>query len=300
MQAVKTFTFILNPVTTAIDGSCVLIPGHVFRRATAEEGDRIREFLFRGGFSFVKEFAYGQTTEKGCARPQPDSWKYYGIESATNGEIEHLQIAGNLLKTEILLGPSFLWITESDGQMSQGASAHPQKLAVFCSDPLQPAPVHITEQDIVTWRDIVEQVKKLDRNSRHAFRAFESLRTIPRDSPLFGLGLFALIESQITHKPHDQFDSLAHQVSTKMVLLSRRFCRPLPYSEFGCEPPKLWKKLYEYRSCIAHGTTPDFKSGALKVLGNREAIHCFVTEALKLLLLQILTEPQLILDLKEC
>jgi hypothetical protein len=300
MRPVKTFTFILNPVTTTIHPSYEIIPGHVFRRATPEEGERIRDFLFMGGFNFVNEYAYGQRTASGGSLPEPASWKYYGVESVTNFELEHLEFAGAVLKNEIFLGPEFLWLTDSNGKVCQGATGDPLKIATFFTDLRQPPVIQITEDDLLEWRSIDVQLQKLTPEKFHLFRTFANLRTVPKDSPLFGLGLFALIESLITHKPHDQFDSLAHQVSTKMVLLSHRFCRTLPYQEFACDHLKLWKKLYEYRSCIAHGTLPDFDKGPLQVLGNRESIHRFVTEALKLLLLQTVAEPQLISDLKEC
>ena len=41
-------------------------------------------------------------------------------------------------------------------------------------------------------------------------------------------------------------------------------------------------------------------NGALAVLGNAEKAHRFLAESLKLLLLQLLVERQLIEDLKQC
>jgi len=302
MFQTKTFTFILNPITTVVELPYEVIPGHRLRRATEEERERIRKFLYVGGFSSFKEFAYVEINPD-AAHPEilPDQWKFFGIESQTNAEIQSLQLAGNLLEKDIALGPSFGRITGPDNRDAQTILGSPYKLAQFSGDPFSPGPdIPITAEDISTWRGINLQIAALSRDALRPFRAFDNLREVSQESPLFALGLFAVLESLITHDPHDQFDSLSHQVSTKMVLLSKRFERALPYAQFGCAEIKLWKKLYEYRSCVAHGSPPRFDSGSLSLLGNAERAHKFLGEALKLLLLQVLTEPQLITDLKEC
>ena len=60
----------------------------------------------------------------------------------------------------------------------------------------------------------------------------------------------------VTHDTKDDFDSLNHQISTKMTLLSKRYQRQLDYSgHFGANNhEQIWKKLYGYRSALAHGT----------------------------------------------
>lgn len=299
---IKTFTFILDPITTPLSLPCELIPGCQFRRANEVEGQRIRDFLFVGGFNFMKEFDYGEKDANGAmCQPEPRNWKYFGIESATNAELGSLQLASNLLQNDLALGPSFIWMTDDAGHVSIGASGNPAKLGHFSSTtPGADRDVEITAGNIVEWRQLYEKIRSLDKEALKPFRALDTLKSVSPQSPLFALGLFAIVESIITHNPHDEFDSLTHQVSTKMVLLSKRFVRPLPYADFGLSPDKLWKKLYHYRSCIAHGATPDFGSGPLAPLKSPDVAHAFLTEALKLLLLDTIAEPDLIADLKEC
>ena len=86
-----------------------------------------------------------------------------------------------------------------------------------------------------------------------------------------------------------------------MNLLSKRFERPLDYkSFFGIDSSdKVWGKLYDYRSHLAHGDEPDFGK-RFKILQKSANAIKFLKEASKLLIKLALAEPQLISDLKQC
>ena len=86
------------------------------------------------------------------------------------------------------------------------------------------------------------------------------------------LGLFSVIEMILTHNPTDNLhDSLRHQVSTKMVLLSRRFLKNNRHTMFpAVDAWALWKALYDWRSQIAHGEESDFSKGSIKKLEAEE------------------------------
>jgi hypothetical protein len=117
---------------------------------------------------------------------------------------------------------------------------------------------------------------------------------------LYPLGVFAVIESLLTHDPQGSHDSLTHQIKGKMALLEKRFHNPLDYSCFAsAKSETIWGKLYSYRSAIAHGDTPDFK-GTLSVLKDQMTAVSFLDSAAKALLRHALEEPELILDLRPC
>ena len=61
----------------------------------------------------------------------------------------------------------------------------------------------------------------------------------------------------------------------------------------------IWKKLYAYRSNIAHGSKPDFAKELL-VLKDDSTAQNFLKLVVKMLLRHSLIEPQLYTDLKEC
>ena len=61
------------------------------------------------------------------------------------------------------------------------------------------------------------------------------LNMIPRHHDLYLLGLFAIVELLLTHNPQNKenADSINHQISTKMPLLSQRMERKPHYQLFG-------------------------------------------------------------------
>src|SRR4051812_5497394 len=79
-----------------------------------------------------------------------------------------------------------------------------------------------------------------------------------------------MLEALLTHPPDpaDPYQSITRQIKKKLALVGRR-CRPCTnYAAFNkSEIETIWTKMYEYRSCLAHGSTPDFKR-KLNVLGN--------------------------------
>jgi hypothetical protein len=138
---------------------------------------------------------------------------------------------------------------------------------------------------------------------RRAVRQFGEILDLERNSALRYLGLFTIIESLLTHdpKPSDPADSLTRQVMKKMVLLGRRAPNPPHYAESfeNAAPDTVWKKLYGVRSCIAHGSDPDFQR-EFAILRSLENATRFLRLAASLVLRQALEEPGLVADLREC
>jgi hypothetical protein len=293
-------TFILNPIETQLPLPSEVIPDWFLRRALEKEVERMLEFCFSAGFSELRRFDYGEKMPNGQINsPVPETWKFFVLDHKAIAEDNRLLEAANLLENDFAFGPSFGWLNDEHGGRTAGANT--TKVAQFFAEPQKrETPVLISEGVVHEWRQLESALRKLTIDELQPYRAFETLRSIPRRSSLYTLGLFATLESIITHAPHDRFDSLRHQVSSKMVLLSKRFIRKLPYKTFGCTEENTWKKLYDYRSCIAHGAQPDLKSGNLGPLKSDETVQEFLREALKLLLIQLLAERPLIEDLKSC
>jgi hypothetical protein len=129
----------------------------------------------------------------------------------------------------------------------------------------------------------------------------QRLRRISRGTDLRILGLFAILEMLLTHNPNDKEigDSLSHQISTKIPLLSARFSSPLDYCcfEAGATEATIWKRLYEYRSKIAHGDSAEI-NGRLSVLRSREVAASFLERAVRCVVRHALNEPTLVDALK--
>ncbi len=72
------------------------------------------------------------------------------------------------------------------------------------------------------------------------------------------------------------------------------------YGPFGgANPDTVWSKMYTYRSRVAHGGDATF-SGELETLRSHEVALQLITEAVKAVIRSVLTEPRLVLDLREC
>jgi hypothetical protein len=57
--------------------------------------------------------------------------------------------------------------------------------------------------------------------------------------------------------------------------------------------------MYAYRSLVAHGGTPEF-TGGLKLLRDHDTALVLLKDTVKAVMRQTLTEPQLLVDLREC
>jgi hypothetical protein len=116
------------------------------------------------------------------------------------------------------------------------------------------------------------------------------------------LALFAVVEMLLTHQPGDKEigDSLTHQIVTKIPLLESRMGVPPDYGVFGSDVDRaqVWRALYHYRSCIAHGNHYDFAHRVLGVLGDPAKALSFMRVATRRVLRFALDEPVLYDSLK--
>jgi len=161
---------------------------------------------------------------------------------------------------------------------------------------------NVTRADIEETKAIMSQLELGDAQIQNLARQLQGLKGLPHDSSLRFLGYFALLESVLTHspKPEDRYDSITRQVQKKLSLLNSRWARKIDYGPFaGATHEKIWSKMYEYRSKIAHGGTADF-SNDLKVLKGVSEALTLIRETVKSVLRHALLEPQLLRDLREC
>jgi hypothetical protein len=154
----------------------------------------------------------------------------------------------------------------------------------------------VADLKAIAARIVVVSPKHADID--RALELFRQVGAVDRVHLLHFLGLFAVIEVLITHDPEGSYDSLGHQIKTKIALLERRFADPLNYGEFRpAKNEKVWSLLYAFRSRVAHGAPIDFSRG-LKVLGNPQTATKFLRQATKQLLRCALLDPELVLDLR--
>ena len=286
-----------------------LCPGHVLRRATDEEVDKIREFVgdalsFGSLFRAYYESGIADSPQGKQVMTRPQSyWKYCVVAFAGVGEeLGKLGFALDFLPSMVAL--PITWYDSGGFAWNMSYLGHdmmPRLQRLISIKNEEKFPSHL----LPTIRAIFDKLKALADNDplMRPFSYFHSLKRLPSDSDAYVLGLFSVVEMILTHKPDEKLhDSLRHQVSAKMNLLSRRFMKNeiLIAAYPGIDSVPLWKALYDWRSKIAHGDEPDFKTGSLSKLESLDKARLFLDLHVRLLLKETLDEPQLIADLKKC
>jgi hypothetical protein len=167
----------------------------------------------------------------------------------------------------------------------------------------EPHPV-LDEAALARVTDSYAALCRLDRQAHpgvwRAVELFSLFAKMPLMQVFDVLAMFMLIEMLLTHNPGDREigDSLVHQVRHKVPFVFERKCEQIDYSQFaGASSDQIWKKLYKYRSCIAHGEEPDFGS-KLRVLRDQETANHFLTNVTRRLIRFSLDDPGLFEGLK--
>lgn len=130
---------------------------------------------------------------------------------------------------------------------------------------------------------------------------FIQLRRIPRSMPLRVLGCFTLMESLLAHKPDptDQHQSLTRQIYQKLALLDGRFFKRRFVYANGIKHETFWKRMYAYRSAIAHGNLGEANTPPAP-LPDRDAILTLLESTISQVLRCTLDEPVLMRGLRDC
>jgi Apea-like HEPN len=239
--------------------------------------------------------------------PIPEAeWRYYILAYHGDGkDVGQFCLAANLGEPPLTF---FLCIETAnkfgDGPM-EGTYGDYLQVVEWYASAVQPRTVVFDDRGIAQIVGAYGALQKLNPDKfqgiRRALQAFQDLKRLPSMSDFAILGLFAIIEMLITHDPKGSFDSLVHQIKTKVALLSLRLGTAFDYSAFGnnqINPDKIWGALYELRSLVAHGGEVNFKNKDLKHAIDRDTAINFLKEATRRLLRHALEDPTLIESLK--
>lgn len=282
--------------------------GLTIRRATTEEAQDFRRaiaILYPNSFRNPFEVTVVPASTPGAydyVHLPEASWRYHVIQYLGTGQsLQSLLQASCLGSAELETGFSIMHLGDGYGYGSSGAL---QRLLdpSSMSDPF----VALDAGQIQELPMLAQRLAAHDNGViglTDAVNEYMQLREIAPRLPLRYLGYFAIIESLITHapKPSDPYESITRQVTTKFALLNRRASCAIAYERFFKQgsPDTIWKKLYAYRSAIAHGSRPDFE-GELRVLESARNALAFLQRATMLVLRHVLDEPNLVADLRNC
>lgn len=307
----ESFAFVMN-VSQLVDApSYALAPGHELRRATNDEITIIKDTLKQLGPPPPAQYLHlweCRWPVQGNVEilPEPE-WRYFVIAfRGSNITVSELENAFDLAPLELEVGFTIL-NGVFGGQASRGVGWHPGRLFHV----LQFASVDDTFFLDISMAEIIEvctlrsQLQKHDNrlvDIKRLAAQLKDLKALPHHSPLRFLGYFGILESLLTHapKPSDPYDSITRQVKRKVALLDNRWTRRIDYAAFGGgSQDMIWSKMYAYRSQIAHGGGLDL-TGEMKVLGSHQVALRLIKETAKAVIRQALSEPQLLVDLREC
>lgn len=310
--------FIASHLT--ITGGCPVevIPGHVLRQARDEEIELIKRLILRlippyaqwvRYDGVVKEERYEGRTVFDVESLPREKWKYWVVAyNGNNHQIHDIETIATLLPVDFDFAFQIYYGQANQGGEDIGWSHAPMHIIEKYSSHEQ---VWRNAQDITPeqvtsigslWR-LYTNLLEQHEFAKNALKNFSALRRVPKSSGLYVVGLFSIVESLITHAPRltETLDSINHQITNKIILLRKRYTRTVvPSSYFlHASEESIWKKLYSYRSSVAHGGSITF-DGELQVLKGHEAVVTFLQDNVRELITLTLREPEFIVDLRRC
>lgn len=259
--------------------------------------------------SSVREECHGNGTTRHFEALPRDQWRYWVIAfEGTNNELHELECLLLLLPVDLEIEFTLMYDqTSQQGDVSGVFNRvfrfynrySPFNVAFGQIEQLTAAEISRVATLFQLQRDLPQEFEFI----KTSMKSFLDLRSMPSHSPLLIVGLFSIIESLITHAPRltETLDSINHQITNKITLLRKFYSRQvLPQNYFqDSSEAAIWKKMYSYRSSVAHGTPVDFHKD-LRPLKDRETVVLFLRNNIIELLILALNRPDLISDLRKC
>jgi len=292
----KPIIFIINPIDVRCDLPSKIGSHFLLRRATQEEIPVIKHYLapsFAGAIMnqnpYEQKYLFkneNKSVGKLTNLPQND-WRYFVIElqnmSGQNllqkSPIDLLRVAADLTNAELkfdieLLDPRIVNIRHNSlHKITNGL-----KFLIFDH-------YVYSEKDLEDLRTVYTAVSKYFMSNEFLSRSltfFNLLQDVPSYLNFVNLNYFSILEMLVTIKSNTEKPSITEQLKykTQKILELEGFSLSFGDSFEVTSNNNVWNKLYEYRSCLAHGSHADFGHG-LKKLKSEENVHSFLKDLLK-------------------
>jgi len=200
--------FVATPLDVRAELPIELIPNHQLRRARDDELEHIRDFVgYRNPIAGTLAYEAVPAGAGRFHRSQlREDWRYYVIEvmpphqDALNAGLGDIERASQL--TDVPIECPVLFNTDGV-RMSWGLGGL-YALDEAIGQALMGGSRPVDDAYLKELTDIYDRIRSLGENDQDVARAVDmmnNLRGVRRDTPLRVLGLFAVIESLLTHDP---------------------------------------------------------------------------------------------------
>lgn len=303
--------FITNPIDVKIILPHSVGEHFLFRKATIEEIQIIKHYIapsFANGMMSQNPYEQiykfdNETKTVGKLDDLPKSdWRYFVFElqndtGLLNGnQVDVLRISSDLTNVELkfdleIYQPEIVKIKHN----SLYKTTNKLRLMMFSHIPLM-------LRDLEDLEIVYAAVSKYFRNDEFLTKALTSyhiLQEIPEILDFINLNYFSILEMLVTTKPKDKQPSISKQLKTKTQKILDLDSVDINFGDYFTLTSlnNIWNNLYEYRSCLAHGSHADFIK-KFKKINSEKIINDFLKELLKKLFRTYLFHYRRALEIK--
>lgn len=234
--------------------------------------------------------------------------RWWGVAfDGSNEEALHLGLAAALVVPKLHLGVTFYFSEKDQRGESTGKTFGVGSELSILREESQQSPGALCKDELEKLRSnhsVLTADTAVNSAELRIAKMYEATAGLAAQSELLTVALFAIIEATITHKPrsNETLDSIIHQLTNKIYLLSKRFDHLQEHSQFFGEigARNLWKKLYELRSAIAHGGEYDFNRDKFQCLKSIQNVNEFLDGVTREVVKLSIVDGAFLADLKEC
>lgn len=288
--------FITNPIDVRVNLPFRIGYHFLFRKATSEEIPAIKHYItpsFSGGIMnqnpYEQKYTFeneSKTIGKLTDLPRID-WRYFvfelqnidGMNLLNESPVDTLRIASDLTKAELkfdieLFQPRIAKIKHNSLHKSTNQLKH----EMFDH-------YSYTKSDLEDLTTIYKTVGKYYRSNEfisEALTFYHLLQDTPDILNFINLNYFSILEMLVTKRPNEKQPSISAQLKykTQKILDLEIFDLDFDDSFTVSSEINIWNKLYEYRSCLAHGSQANFRK-KLKKLNSEKTVNHYLKGLLK-------------------
>jgi len=327
MEISRVYSFILINELLDLDKELISIyPGFVLRKASKDHIGLIKRSIryLSSGFDH-NPFENNTALSKGrysYEKLKPSSFRYSIIEF--NGFLTPPGFIEALILSNLRLNclATFFNIFDTDDPEDEGTLGfqhYESRGFNLLIDTYQNLSSKITakylrkppkQHEIKDFQGVYESLKNLQGKAEFnviikSAEDFVKIKDISVDSPFRTLSYISILELLLTVAPKNSNDtSITKQLSKKIKFLATNYIKDLDFTEYFLGPDTntietIMKKLYEYRSDIAHGNFPDFNKDLKIISDNLENVLPFLDFLVRKLIRFGIFYPSILIGLKE-